>query len=324
VQLDVAQGQVPGVTALTYAQAPAEVAILEGTYTFNWTNDIGDLLEVAENVQFEAGRSYLYLFTGRLDNNPVIISNNVGVDEELVSEVVVAGDEATPEVVNLPMELRVVNAISGLAFPVDFMVDGTLLSAGLAYRQGSELIEVSEGDHTVEVTIPETTNALGSMSAFLDAGRYSVFASGFSEDSIQVLLAPDYPLIFDGISPHLRLVNLSSVGSDATFALAYSAANTTVNNPDGVSVDSGDVRRSIPFGLQRLVDNVTAQNFSSPVLMPVAAFDIHIVDSRQNALAATIPNVTLAAGTHYDVIAYQDQGSLRVQGFILEYPARSG
>ncbi len=323
-QLDVAQGQVPGITTLNYAQTPAEVAILAGNYTFYWANAAGDLLEVAENIQLEAGRSYLYLFTGRLDNAPVIVSSNVGIDEELVSSVVVADDLATAEVATVPMELRVVNAVSGIDFPIDFMLDGTLLTAGLNYRQGSELIEVSEGDHTVDVTVPETSNALGSTSAFLDAGRYSVFASGFGEDSVQVLLAPDYPLIFDGTSPHLRLVNLSPSGSDANFGLAYSAANTTVNNPDAVSVDSGDIRRSIPFGLQRLVDNIMAQNFSGPVLMPAAAFDIHILDTAQNSLAATIPNVTLAAGAHYDVIAYQEGGSRRVQGFILQYPVRSG
>jgi hypothetical protein len=325
VALDVARGQVEGITTLNYAQAPVEIPILADDYTFYWNNDSGDLVEVAENLQLEAGRSYLYLFTGRLDNAPIILSNNVGIDEELPATLISSGDAPTEEVSFTPIELRVVNAASGLDFPLDFMLDNTLFAAGLSFRQGSELAEISEGDHTIGVTMPETTNVLATTSAFLDTGRYSVFVSGFSEAGVQALLVPDYPLIFDGQSPHLRLVNLSSSNSDARFGLAYSAsADTTVSNPDGVSADMEDMRRSIPFGLQRLVDNIAGQNFSAPVLMPIGAFDLHIVDSAQNVLVATIPNFSMEAGAHYDVIAYQESGSPRVRAFVVEYPARTG
>jgi hypothetical protein len=205
------------------------------------------------------------------------------------------------------------------------MLDNTLFAAGLNFRQGSDLVEISEGDHTIDVTMPETSNVLATTGAFLDTGRYSVFVSGLSEAAVQALLVPDYPLIFDGQSPHLRLVNLAPSNADARFGLAYSSsANPTVGNPDGLSTDMEDLRRSIPFGLQRLVDNIAGQNFSAPVLMPIGAFDLHIVDSTQNALAATIPNFTLEAGAHYDVIAYQESGSPRVHAFVVEYPARTG
>ncbi len=325
VALDVARGQIEGITTLNYAQPPVEVPTLADEYTFYWNNDSGDLVEVAENLQLEAGRSYLYLFTGRLDNAPIILSNNVGIDEELPSTLFSTDEDSTEEVSFTPIELRVVNAASGLDFPIDFMLDNTLFTAGLAYQQGSELVEIGEGDHTIDVTMPETTNVLATTSAFLDTGRYSVFASGFSAESVQVLLVPDYPLIFDGQSPHLRLVNLSISNSDARFGLAYSAAaDSTVSNPDGMSTEMEDLRRSIPFGLQRLVDNIAGQNFSGSILMPIGAFDIHIVDSTQNALAATIPNFSMEAGAHYDVVAYQESGSPRVRAFMVEYPSRSG
>jgi hypothetical protein len=324
VTLDTAGGQLEGITTLNYAQTPVEVPVLADSYTFYWNNDNGDLIEAAENIQLEAGRSYLYLFTGRLDNAPVVLSSNVGIDEELPSTLINVGEEPTEEVSSIPIELRAVNAISGVDFPVDFMVDNTLLAAGLSYRQGSDLVEVGEGDHTIAVTVPETTDVLASTSAFLDAGRYSVFASGFSADGVQALLVPDYPLIFDGQSPHLRLVNLSLATDDTRLGLAYSLANTTVSNPDRVSAEMSDVRRSISFGLQRLVENVAGQNFSSPILMPVGAFDIYILDTTQNNVAATIPNITLEAGAHYDVVAYEERESRRVHAFVVEYPTRSG
>jgi hypothetical protein len=325
VALDTARGQVEGITTLNYAQSPVQVPILADDYTFYWNNDRGDLVEIAENLQLEAGRTYLYLFTGRLDNAPIILSSNVGIDEELPSTLSATGEVTTDEASFTPIELRVVNAVSGLNFPIDFMLDNTLFSAGLGFRQGSELVEIGEGDHTIDVTMPETTNVLATTSAFLDAGRYSVFASGFSETAVQALLVPDYPLIFDGQSPHLRLVNLSPSNSDKRFGLAYSApANTTVNNPDGVSADMEDMQRSIPFGLQRLIGNIGGQNFSGPILMPIGAFDLHVVDTTQNALVATIPNFNLEAGAHYDVIAYHEGTSPRVRAFIVEYPARSG
>jgi hypothetical protein len=325
VALDVARGQVEGITSLNYAQAPVETPILADDYTFYWNNDNGDLVEVAENLQLEAGRSYLYLFTGRLDNAPIILSENVGVDEEIPGTLTSTGDVPTEEVSFTQIELRVVNAASGLNTPLDFMLDNSLFAAGVGFRQGSDLVKISEGDHTIDVTLPETSNVLASTNAFLDTGRYSLFASGFSEAGVQALLVPDFPLIFDGQSPHLRLVNLSPSNSDARFGLAYAApADPTVSNPDGVSADMGDTRRSIPFGLQRLIDNIAGQNFSSPILMPTGAFDLHIVDSTQNALAATIPNFNMEAGAHYDVITYEEPGSSQVRAFVVEYPARTG
>jgi hypothetical protein len=77
---------------------------------------------------------------------------------------------------------------------------------------------------------------------------------------------------------------------------------------------------TLPFGVQKLVDNMAPGSASSVILMPVGDFDLDLIDSSNNKLAMTISKVPLSANAHIDVIAYLDPNSGNISAFAVIYP----
>jgi hypothetical protein len=91
-------------------------------------------------------------------------------------------------------------------------------------------------------------------------------------------------------------------------------------NADGETVQS--FRVSLPIGLRRLARNVTAPGDSSVLVAEVGVKDVYVLDDITTSVANVRPNVSLANGTHYDVIAYQLFGSLQVEAFVIPLARR--
>lgn len=104
--------------------------------------------------------------------------------------------------------------------------------------------------------------------------------------------------------------------------LAYSVAAPEIENlPEGTDEPTiDDFRRTIPFGVYTLVNDVSGAAWSGIIMMPAGEHNLDILDSARGQLAASIAFADLRAGVFYDVIAYQEDQSFRVRAFLLEYP----
>jgi hypothetical protein len=141
----------------------------------------------------------------------------------------------------------------------------------------------------------------------------------------------DDNLIFDGNSPHLRFINVST-DQNSSLGLAFSVFSTTPTPKPAPTVESPvtpevtpdgnlpNVVYTLPFGVQKLVDNVAAGSASSIILMPTGDVNLEIIESVDNKLALTIPKVSLEADVHVDVIAYQDPNLGNISAFAVPYP----
>jgi hypothetical protein len=264
------------------------------------------------------GKSYLYLVTGREDNQPIILSEAVGIDENLAGvspEDQAANDSAAP------IELRFINAIADQT-TIDFQVNDKPTASAIAYGQGTDLIPVSQQSTAISAVISGSGDFLQSFESSLESGaRYTVIAYGPDKTNVKLILVPDKDLIFDGRSPHLRLINLS-INTDVNMGLGFSPQAPT---PEGgaTRVPFDDMRRSIPGGIQRLVENIAGGSVSSVLLMPGGTYDIYVLDSNSNQLATILSDNFLDSGAQYDVIVYEEPATTKVRGFVIEYPVRS-
>ena len=77
---------------------------------------------------------------------------------------------------------------------------------------------------------------------------------------------------------------------------------------------------TLPFGVQKVVDNMAPESASSVILMPVGDFDLDLIVSSNNKLSMTIPKVALSANVHIDVVAYLDPSSGNILAFAVTYP----
>jgi hypothetical protein len=171
---------------LGFGSPPSVVDITVGTYRFAWirmeNGSPAELVEVAENLQLEPGLSYLYLLTGRLNDPPVILSDNIGFDQNLVG----FSQDITPTpTLEVPTRVRFVNAIKGSA-PLDVFMGGQTLAGSLGYGASSTVSTISPGSQTVEL------RQTGGSQPMFTSGEiilqpsipYTIVVYGFGTDTI--------------------------------------------------------------------------------------------------------------------------------------------
>lgn len=317
IHLEMGSGPIPGVSDMRYGGDPIILNLQGTSLNFYITgvdpNGVNNTVEVVENIQFEPGRSYLYLVTGRLDNNPIILSESVGIDENLLP-----GGEGTLEDDN-DAQIRFVNAFAD-GQPVDFVVGDTTVASSIGYGQGSDLITIEHRNLTIGVRASGSSSNLASIDNLIESNeRYTLIAYG-TESAAQVLLLPDADLILNAGTPHLRFINLSA-SSDILLGVGFADASPTPVAEATANIGpEDDERDTIAFGVQRILENIAGGSKSDIILMPTGTFDIMILDSVQDLLAATVSGVTMESDTHYDIFAFQETTSPRVRTFAVIYP----
>ncbi len=320
LHLETTGGPLPDVPDMGFGQPPTLARLSPDVYTFYLTrvggNDPNKTVENAQNIQLEAGIAYLYLVTGRLDGEPIIISERVGIDENLSN----TGDST--QVSNEPALLRFINAI-GDQTPVDFVVNDNVVGSNRAYGQSSAFVPIYREDATVSVNRAGTTDLLQLVDTTLASStNYTIIAYGQDATQVNLLVIPDTELIFDGRSPHVRLINLS-LNTDTILGLGFSPQAPTPQ-AEVTAEATEDLRRSLPGGVQRVIENIGGGDISPVILMPEGIFDLYVLDSITNQSGIILTGIDLSAGEHYDIITYEEQDITRIQAFILPYPARSG
>ena len=322
LHVETSGGPVPGISDKGFGQPPDQTDLNADNFTFYSTRagapEANQTVETVQNVQLSQGKSYLYLVTGRQDNQPIILSEDVGIDETLAG--ISPEDQAASENTTA-IELRFVNAVADQTV-IDFQVNDKPTASAIGYGQGSDLIPISQQSATINALVGGSSDFLQSSENALEYGaRYTVIAYGPDKANVKLMLLPDKDLIFDGRSPHVRLINLS-INTDVNFGLGFSSQAPT---PEGgaTRVPFNDVRRSIPGGVQRLVENIAGASASNVILMPGGIYDLEILDSNTNKLANMLSDISLDTGAHYDIMVYEEPATTKVYGFVIEYPTRS-
>lgn len=314
-------GFIGGEQRLGYGEQPTELDLEAGTYSFVMAALQGlnpaTTIETAQNVQLAEGMSYLYLVTGRMDSQPIILSETVATDNTL------AGDEAVDAVDRAnPAQARFINAIEGQTF--DLTGNGSALFTGMGYGQGSVLLPISDRNSTLELRAAGSEISLAEVENTFEAGsRYTIIAYNSADSTPQLTVIADDTLIFDGSSPHLRLINVSGY-EEATVGLAFTEPAPTPQ-PSNTSGDSATEEAStgpltLPYGLQILTSDVITPSASGVILMPVGIFDIIVINSQRNELVVTLSAQSLDSGIHTDVIAYQVTEGGVFRAFAIPYP----
>ncbi len=302
---------------LRYGDISPSVTIAGGSeYSLFWNkvenNAPTDLLEEVNSVRFEAGRSYLYLFTGAMSAPPIVFSDPVGFEESIIRADEV--EEFTP-VPRLPTRLRVVNAFESEA-PVNVYLNDILLVEELSIGQSSELFIVPNGDNqlSAELVAEESYSVARELELFPEQ-TYTLFVYGTPLTAIDMLLVDDGRLTFDGESPHLRLVNLTQ-GDIVPFGIGFMAPDNTLLPPG----PDDDYRYYFTRGITHLIRDVTNGLASVPIRPPIGTYTYLVTDNSDNTVAWVFPPQSLEVGVHYDMIAFQDTQSRRVSAFLVRYP----
>jgi hypothetical protein len=321
LHLETSGGPLSQIPDRGFGEPPIQALLGSGTHTFYLTRtgnpDENLTVETIQNVELEAGTSYLFLITGRDDNQPVILSEDVGVDETLSQDL---SEQPLESAANAQAQIHFINAITN-QIPLDFRLNDSIV-ANVTYGQGSEFVTAAAGAATITVTSEGSDIVLQVVDDTLESGEhYTVVAYGTDENDVRLMLISDAALIFDGRSPYLRLINVS-LSNDVSIGLGFSTQDPTPQ--PGVTIEPNqDLRRSIPGGIQQLVENILGGTVSPVILMPTGIFDMEILDTATNQLATTVLNVNLEADRHYDIIAYEEQDTTRILAFVVQYPADS-
>ncbi len=320
---------------LNYGDIARPVDVPTGSaYTFYWNAAAADesaaSLEIAQDIVFEAGYSYLYLITGRVP--PVILSERVGMPAQASAP---PPDTTPTPVPARPTYVSAVNAAfeSG---PLTVLVNDTLLAERLDYGDASPAQPAASGVFTVEVRSAESSEPLFQDKVVFDTGvSYTLVVLGYGLERTLVLPIPE-PAAATGDAPLARLINVSA-GAPINLGLAYAAGAAPAgtasrfSSPPQTSALSGTpvtptYRQSIGFGVQPVpnADSVPPGSASAPGLLPAGMWDLLLLDADAAAVAAFIANVNLQPGQRYDVYALQQPGSPIVQGFVIPVPANPG
>ncbi|MGB1287031.1 MAG: DUF4397 domain-containing protein, partial [Aggregatilineales bacterium] len=303
-------------------------------------------LESATDVEIMEGVNYIYILTGQGDTDtPLIYEDTIGVDTPPADPD--NPNAIEPEDVLLAPRIRLVNVVEDQA--IDYRVDDILVASNLASGSDNPLLTVQEGDLTITVNDSLSGQLLARDILSFEPGTvHSLYVFG-DGTGYGLFTVEDSWFTFENF-PAVRLVNLSSLGtmigvahapyipeSDATPAPEIVQPDVQLGGdgqPIPVEVDEfgiplptpippPDTRRSIPFGINRLMEDVLPLEVSlSEALASSAASNvIFILDTGANQLTCQVQDVQLIPGRRYDIIAYENVETTVVGCLVVPYPA---
>lgn len=330
VRVDTQVGPIEAVSDLIYGQEPVitEMPLLD--YTFFWNavegTDTLTQLESAANIQFEAGISYLYLFTGRGDDQPLIFSERVGIETPALTtddNDSNTFDDALPPA---STTIRFVNAVNSTV-ALDLYLDEMPLISNIESALGSDIILADAGPASVQVAASNTADFLATLDTTLEASTpYTIIAYGENLEAITLAIITDSDRP-QGSAAQVRLFNASPIES-IQMGLAYSTATEAGSNRFGTVPDADNFRRSLAFGMERIppITDIPAGTASGFGIVPVGIHSVHVIDITDDpdSVTSSINGIEMESSRLYDVIAYQEAGSRRVRAFVLAYPETSG
>jgi hypothetical protein len=324
VQLDTQTGLLSDIGSLGYGQSPvvANLPLINHSFFWNALEDgqVAEQLETASNVQFEAGRSYLYLFTGSGVDQPVILSESVGISTATTTGL---DGEISPGITGDSLSrIRFLNVLENTQ-PLDLLVNGELITTRVPYGQSADAVGVPDGDGEFEIVISGSETVIVAAVDVLEPGMvYTLAVYGDSPEDAHISLVRDTDLLPSATSASFRLFN-ASTGGDAVFGLAYSPAQTIGQDSSIQPPDSETNRRSMTIGMEPVfaIRDIQPGEFSPTGRIPIGIYALHILDTLDSpdSVAGSTSGFQLEPGQHYDVIVYQEAETRLVRGLVVSY-----
>jgi hypothetical protein len=322
-RISLSGGELDEIRALGYGDFSAPVLLNAEVQSIYWTeitlSGEGERLEGAEELVLQAGQSYIYALPaqGVTEHPPVIFSDNVGVDESLVTSSTGLELTATPTV---NARVRLVNAID-LDRRIDVLIDNTLFQADIAPRSAIDPADVPTGVRNFTVQNSETDTVLVSTTIeLLPEVNYSVYIYGYEASNIALQVIEDQPGFVEAGMSYARLVNLSPY-NEIVFGLAASITGGGVLPLPEVDDLSGElVRFTVPGSARAITGTISAGEASVFNLLQEGTLDLFIFDPREGTVAAAVAGIEAGPDLIYDVIVYQEASSLNVRTIIVLYP----
>ncbi len=322
VRLEMAGGPELSVADLRYGDVSEPVLLSANVpITIIWSGvqsdgALGDAVDLSSNLIFEPGRTYFYVISRQIETGPIIFSESVGVgpaepddDEEVV-------EEPTPEPVG-PTQVRLINAFNH-PNTVNFYIDGITIGQDLPYRGSTALVIIPQGRHIIRAELVGVEGiVVESELTFPETSTSTIVAYGVGGlTEIQLVRAQDSALYTDPTATTIRFFNLSPTLIETAFGVAYAPPTVSAGEPSPVD----GYRMPFSFGIERVVDDIPSGRFSEPVIMPFGTYNILVIDSARESIAWLAASVVIEQGGHIDVLAMEDQQSMRVDAFIVPYP----
>jgi len=274
-----------------------------------------EILEAAPDLLLEAGRSYLYFFTGRDETQPpILISEVVGVDEELGTY------EGGPTPTPAPnAEVTFVNVLSDGGV-LDFSINALLAAPGVPANTASPRTLIPGREASVEaIANGEELSVVGFN--FAAPGRYTVYAYGSLAEGVSLLVATNSTLAPTENVTGIRLVNLAE--EDTPFQLAYSANTGPLfrPSPDPTAIAQGEEDfYPISANMIRTTGVIEPQQASSLGQVPLGLQNLFVIDPDALSVAVILEAIDIQPGQQYEVIVRQPLDS-PVQAIIISYPS---
>lgn len=314
-------GTVPDIPDfLGFGQVSPPAELPADSYTISWTDvtqtETGEIVELAENIELEAGRSYLYVLTALEDSQPLVFSEPITIDESLLD---VPVDVTVTPAPSRPTRLRFVNANDN-ALTTNIYVDTLEIASALGYGSGTDYIIAPSGVQTITASNSETETPLAIVNYdFAVATDYSIFIYGYALDEYRIAVVEDNNVVFNqSNNASVRMVNLSN-DTSLVFQLGYGEASGSLA-PEASTTDTGEtVRPSVPFGISRISSETESGFASLQTQVQSGDADLFVIDPRANTVAGVFPSVSLSERTIYDLVIYQDLFSSRIKGFLVDH-----
>lgn len=305
---------------MLYGQFSDSFEIPAGTHSFTWTapgeDEAVQTYETGYDLILAAGASYLYLFAARDTASPVLLVEIVG--EEAIEPELEASP--TPAPTGIPASrIRAINAVPALS--VDFRLDEVTIGSGWDFASTTPPLVVSMGTHILTAHSISDGRLLARAIVEVEAGtEYSVYFSG-NPDGYQLDIAESAPLPV-AAGPLLRLVNLNQRSEVLGLALGPQGTSTALQGGTSEGGEAtGPSRPTLPFGVERIVNEVEAYRASAFVAATSSPNlrDVLITDPRQGAMAFALGDIVFNTGSAYDIIVITPPGSREPSAFIVPY-----
>lgn len=300
-----------GVT-LIYGQVSETFDLDIRATSFLWVRRVQDGQDVAVESFNEfiptAGIHYVYVFSGRGFERPILIQQDVGTlgfSEE---------EEVLPTIApSRPTRIRILNVWKDQ--PITVRLDDTIIAENLNYTDSTAWIIIPADLHTLSIDDVETNGTIESIeTVFNIAIDYSILVYN---GTTKFYILEENDTVTDNASGFVRVINLSP-NEGSLFGMGYSQPNPNINQP-GIA---DDYRLSLPVGVLQAARDTLPLAASLISRLPAGQHNIRVIDNDEAAIAYTFIEFTIEAGTLYDIIVQEELDGNQVDPVIIPFPPR--
>lgn len=304
---------------IQYGQFSQPVMFGQGSSRFFWREMLGlqegSIIERVDDFIIEAGRSYIYLLTGRDDGVAIAFSEPVIIDPALE----LVDLNVTPGAEDVQPKVRFINALDSAA-TINVVVDNTGTPIPLAYGQGSAIIPLTTQVFAISIQAADTGLPLRTDTVTLqEPGTNTLVIYGDTASlDVRFLVVSDKRQPAVESVAEVRLINLTR---DQRLFFGLRLGDAT--DPTMGSV-YGPVETwpTLPIGGNLLTTRVGGNSASPIFFVAGGIFDVQIYDVQREVIGQVIRSFTITTGMDYDVIAFEmlSAPSPEIRAFVVPYP----